>query len=177
MLSKKDITDIAKKIRNVPNFPKEGINFKDITPVLSDIKLFRKAIKQMATPFMNSNIHIVVGIESRGFIFGVPIADYLNCSFVPVRKPGKLPCDTESVSYELEYGKDSLEIHKDAIKEGQNILIVDDLLATGGTAEATCKLISKLKGNIVGFTVLIELEFLLGREKLNQYNVHSLVKY
>ena len=177
MLSKKNITDIAKKIRNVPNFPKEGINFKDITPVLSDIKLFRKAIKQMATPFMNSEIHIVVGIESRGFIFGAPIAEYLNCSFVPVRKPGKLPWNTESVSYELEYGKDSLEIHTDAIKKGQKILIVDDLLATGGTAEATCKLISKLKGNIVGFTVLIELEFLLGREKLNQYNVHSLVKY
>ena len=177
MLSKKDLTDIANKIRNVPNFPKEGINFKDITPVLSDIEIFRKAVKQMATPFMNSNIHIVVGIESRGFIFGVPIADCLNCGFVPVRKPGKLPCDTESVSYKLEYGKDSLEIHKDAIEEGQNILIVDDLLATGGTAEATCKLISKSKGNIVGFTVMIELEFLLGREKLNQYNVHSLVKY
>ena len=126
---------------------------------------------------MDSNIHIVVGIESRGFIFGVPIADHLNCGFVPVRKPGKLPSDTESVSYELEYGKDSLEIHKDAIKEGQNILIVDDLLATGGTAEAACKLISKLKGNIIAFTVMIELEFLLGREKLNQYNVHSLVKY
>ena len=177
MSSKKDIADIANKIRNIPDFPKKGINFKDITPVLSDIKIFKKAIKQMATPYMDSNIHIVVGIESRGFIFGAPIAEYLNCSFVPVRKPGKLPWDTEIVFYELEYGKDSLEIHKDAIEKGQNILIVDDLLATGGTAEATCKLVSKLKGNIVGFTVLIELEFLKGREKLKSYNVHSLVKY
>ena len=177
MSSKTDIADIANKIRNIPDFPKKGINFKDITPVLSDIKIFRKAIKQMATPYMDSNIHIVVGIESRGFIFGAPIAEYLNCSFVPVRKPGKLPWDTEIVFYELEYGKDSLEIHKDAIEKGQNILIVDDLLATGGTAEATCKLVSKLKGNIVGFTVLIELEFLKGREKLKSYNVHSLVKY
>jgi len=177
MPSKNDITDIANKIRNIPNFPKEGINFKDITPVLSDIEIFRKAIKQMAAPFMNSNIHIVVGIESRGFIFGAPIADYLNCSFVPVRKPGKLPWNTESISYELEYGKDTLEIHKDAIQKGQNILIVDDILATGGTAEATCKLVSKLKGNILGFTILIELGFLEGRKKLNQYNVHSVVKY
>jgi len=177
MLSKKDITDIAEKIRNIPDFPKEGINFKDITPLLSDIKIFRKAVKQMATPFMDSNIHIVVGIESRGFIFGAPIADYLNSSFVPVRKPGKLPWKTESVSYDLEYGKDSLEIHKDAIKEGQNVLIVDDLLATGGTAEAACKLVSKLEGNIIGLTVLIELDFLNGRKKLNPYNVHSLVKY
>ena len=126
MLSKKDLTDIANKIRNVPNFPKEGINFKDITPVLSDIEIFRKAVKQMAAPFMNSNIHIVVGIESRGFIFGVTITDCLNCGFVPVRKTGKLPCDTASVSYELEYGKDSLEIHKEAIEEGQKILIVED---------------------------------------------------
>ena len=177
MSSKKDIADIANKIRNIPDFPKKGINFKDITPVLSDIKIFKKAIKQMATPYMNSDIHIVVGIESRGFIFGAPIAEYLNCSFVPVRKPGKLPWDTEIVFYELEYGKDSLEIHKDAIEKGQNILIVDDLLATGGTAEATCKLVSKLKGNIIGFTVLIELEFLEGRKKLKSYNVHSLVKY
>jgi len=177
MSSEKDIADIANKIRNIPDFPKKGINFKDITPVLSDIKVFKKAIKQMAAPYVNSNIHIVVGIESRGFIFGAPIAEYLNCSFVPVRKPGKLPWDTEIVFYELEYGKDSLEIHKDAIKKRQNVLIVDDLLATGGTAEATCKLISKLEGNILGFTVLIELKFLDGRRKLKPYNVHSLVKY
>ena len=131
----------------------------------------------MATPFMDLEIDVVVGIESRGFIFGAPIADVLNCSFVPARKPGKLPWKTESVSYELEYGTDALEIHKDAITEGQNVLIVDDLLATGGTAEATCKLIAKLGGNIKGLSLLIELKGLNGRKRLNQYNVHSLVQY
>ena len=131
----------------------------------------------MAAPFVNLRIDVVVGIESRGFIFGAPIADVLDCSFVPVRKPGKLPWKTESVSYELEYGTDALEIHEDAITEGQNVLIVDDLLATGGTAEATCKLVSKLGGNIKGLSVLIELEDLNGRKRLNQYNVHSLVQY
>jgi len=164
-------------IRDVPDFPKKGITFKDITPVLSDIEALRISVKEMATPFMNLDIDIVVGIESRGFIFGAPIADILGASFVPVRKPGKLPCKTEKIIYDLEYGTDSLEIHKDSIKKNQRVLIVDDLLATGGTAEATCKLVSKLKGNIKGFVVLIELEFLEGRKKLNQYNVHSLVKY
>ena len=159
------------------DFPKKGIVFKDITPILSDIKTLRLSVAEMAAPYVNLDIDVVVGIESRGFIFGAPIADILNASFVPVRKPGKLPWKTESVFYELEYGKDTLEIHKDAIKPGQNVLIVDDLLATGGTAEATCKLISKLEGKIIGFTVLIELDFLEGRKRLNQYNVHSLVKY
>ena len=174
---KKNINQIASCIRDVPDFPKKGIVFKDITPVLSDINLFRKSIDLMVEPFTENKIDVVVGIESRGFIFGTPIADKLNASFVPVRKPGKLPHETEQISYQLEYGKDSLEIHKDSINEGQNILIVDDLLATGGTAEATCNLITKLKGNICGFVVLIELEFLEGRKKLNQYNVHSIVKY
>ena len=164
-------------IRDVPDFPKKGIVFKDITPVLSDIVAFRMAVKEMVAPYMDHNIDVVVGIESRGFIFGAPIADILDCSFVPVRKPGKLPWKTESVSYELEYGSDKLEIHRDSIEPDLNVLIVDDLLATGGTAEATCKLVSKLKGNIVGFTVLVELEFLEGRKRLKQYNVHSLVKY
>ena len=168
---------IADRIRDVPDFPKKGIVFKDITPVLSDIETLRISIKEMAAPYMDHNIDIVVGIESRGFIFGTPIADILGCSFVPVRKPGKLPWKTESVSYELEYGNDSLEIHTDAIQPHQNILIVDDLLATGGTAEAACRLVSKLRGNIVGFTVLVELKFLEGRKRLKQYNVHSLVKY
>ena len=164
-------------IRDVPDFPKKGIIFKDITPVLSDIKALRMSVKEMASPFMNLDIDVVVGIESRGFIFGAPIADILGASFVPVRKPGKLPCDTEKIRYDLEYGTDSLEIHQDSIKEKQNVLIVDDLLATGGTAEATTKLVSKLGGNIIGFTVMVELEFLEGRKRLNQYNVHSLVKY
>ena len=177
MESKDSVDSIADRIRDVPDFPKQGILFKDITPVLSDIDTLRASIKEIAAPFMDLEIDVVVGIESRGFIFGAPIADVLNCSFVPVRKPGKLPWKTESVSYELEYGTDALEIHEDAITEGQNVLIVDDLLATGGTAEATCKLVSKLGGNIKGLSVLIELEDLNGRKRLNQYNVHSLVQY
>ena len=177
MSSKNSIKEIANNIRDVQDFPKEGIVFKDITPILSDINLFRKSIDLMVKPFIEKKIDVVVGIESRGFIFGTPIADRLNASFVPVRKPGKLPHETEQISYQLEYGKDSLEIHKDSINEGQKILIVDDLLATGGTAEATSKLITKLKGNILGLAVLIELEFLEGRKKLNSYNVHSIVKY
>ena len=177
MTSSRELKSIRSRIRDVPDFPKRGIMFKDITPVLSDVNTLRASVKEMAAPFMNLGIDVVVGIESRGFIFGAPIADTLNCSFVPVRKPGKLPWKTESVSYELEYGTDALEIHKDAITEGQNVLIVDDLLATGGTAEATCKLVSKLGGNIKGLSVLIELEDLNGRERLNQYNVQSLVQY
>ena len=164
-------------VRDVRDYPKSGIVFKDITPVLSDIDALRTSIKEMAAPFTNLGIDIVVGIESRGFIFGAPIADLLNAGFVPVRKPGKLPWKTGSVSYKLEYGTDALEIHEDAITEGQNVLIVDDLLATGGTAEATCKLVSKLGGNIKGLSILIELKDLNGRKRLNQYNVHSLVQY
>lgn len=164
-------------VRDVRDYPKPGIVFKDITPILSNIDALRTSIKEMAAPFTNLGIDIVVGIESRGFIFGAPIADLLNAGFVPVRKPGKLPWKTKSVSYELEYGTDALEIHEDAITERQNVLIVDDLLATGGTAEATCKLVSKLGGNIKGLSVLIELEDLNGRKRLNQYNVHSLVQY
>ena len=169
--------NIKDLVRDVRDYPKPGIVFKDITPVLSDIDALRTSIKEMAAPFTNLGIDIVVGIESRGFIFGAPIADLLNAGFVPVRKPGKLPWKTKSVSYELEYGTDTLEIHEDAITEGQNVLIVDDLLATGGTAEATCKLVSKLGGNIKGLSVLIELKDLNGRKRLNQYNVHSLVQY
>jgi len=169
--------NIKDLVRDVKDYPKPGIVFKDITPVLSDIDALRTSIKEMAAPFTNLGIDIVVGIESRGFIFGAPIADLLNAGFVPVRKPGKLPWKTKSVSYELEYGTDALEIHEDAITEGQNVLIVDDLLATGGTAEATCKLVSKLGGNIKGLSVLIELKDLNGRKRLNQYNVHSLVQY
>jgi len=177
MASKESIESIANRIRDVPDFPKKGIVFKDITPVLSDINTLRASVREMAAPFMDLEIDVVVGIESRGFIFGAPIADVLNCSFVPVRKPGKLPWKTKSVSYKLEYGTDTLEIHNDAIKTDQNVLIVDDLLATGGTAEATCKLVEETGGSIKGVSVLIELKFLKAREKLNQYNVHSLVQY
>ncbi len=177
MSSKKNIKAISNSIRDIPDFPKKGIVFKDITPVLANINLFRQSIDAMIEPYIEQRIDVVVGIESRGFIFGTPIADKLNAPFVPIRKPGKLPWNTERVKYELEYGTDTLEIHTDAIKEGQNILIVDDLLATGGTAEAACKLVSKMKGTIKGLAVLVELEFLKGREKLNPYNVHSIVKY
>lgn len=164
-------------IRDIPDFPKKGIMFKDITPVLSDIKALRLSIDEMTKPYVNQNIDVVVGIESRGFIFGTPMADKLNAAFVPIRKPGKLPWKTQKVQYQLEYGTDSLEIHTDAINEGDNVLIVDDLLATGGTAEAACELVAKIKGTIKGLAVLVELEFLKGREKLNPYNVHSIVKY
>ena len=133
-------------IRDVPDFPKKGIIFKDITPVLSDIKALRMSVKEMASPFMNLDIDVVVAIESRGFIFGAPIADILGASFVLVRKPGKLPCKTEKITYDLEYGTDSLEIHQDAIRSGDNVLIIDDLLATGGTAVAVVELVNKLKG-------------------------------
>ena len=177
MSSKKNIKAISNSIRDIPDFPKKGIVFKDITPVLANINLFRQSIDAMIEPYIEERIDVVVGIESRGFIFGTPIADKLSAPFVPIRKPGKLPWNTERVKYELEYGTDTLEIHTDAIKEGQNILIVDDLLATGGTAEAACKLVSKMKGTIKGLAVLVELEFLKGREKLNPYNVHSIVKY
>jgi adenine phosphoribosyltransferase len=151
--------------------------FKDITPVLSDIKALRLSIDEMTKPYVNQDIDVVVGIESRGFIFGAPMADKLNAAFVPIRKPDKLPWKTQKVQYQLEYGTDSLEIHTDAINEGDNVLIVDDLLATGGTAEAACELVAKIKGTIKGLAVLVELEFLKGREKLNPYNVHSIVKY
>lgn len=164
-------------IRDIPDFPKKGIMFKDITPVLSDIKALRLSIDEMTKPYVNQNIDVVVGIESRGFIFGAPMADKLNAAFVPIRKPDKLPWKTQKVQYQLEYGTDSLEIHTDAINEGDNVLIVDDLLATGGTAEAACELVAKIKGTIKGLAVLVELEFLKGREKLNPYNVHSIVKY
>lgn len=163
-------------IRDIPDFPKKGIVFKDITPLLADPAALSLAIELMAMPFKNDKIDLVVGAESRGFIFGSAIARALAAGFVPVRKPGKLPCKTRSVSYELEYGSDSLEIHEDAISQGDRILMVDDLLATGGTMEACCKLVEDLGGKIVGITFLVELAFLKGRERLKGYNVHSLIQ-
>ena len=168
---------IADKIRDIPDFPKKGIIFKDITPLLSDIETLRTSVKEMAAPYMDLNVDVVVGIESRGFIFGAPIADILDCSFVPVRKPGKLPWKTESVSYELEYGDDSLEIHTDAIEPHQNVLIVDDLLATGGTLKAAAELVEKCGATVVGMGLVIELNGLGGRGLLDKYNLYSLVQY
>ncbi len=169
--------DLKSKIRVIEGFPEEGISFKDITTVLQDPKLLRESIDQMTERFKDLGIDIVVGPESRGFIFGTPIAYNLNAGFVPVRKPGKLPAETVEYSYDLEYGKDTLVIHKDAIKKGQRVLIVDDLLATGGTVSATAKLVEILGGEVVGLGFFIELTDLKGRDKLTKYNIDSIVKY
>jgi len=169
--------ELKEKIRNIPDFPKKGIMFRDITTLLQDPKATKKAIKGMLKPFENEKIDAVIGTESRGFIFGGIIAYELGVSFVLVRKPGKLPFTTEKASYEKEYGSDELEIHKDAIKKGDKVLIVDDLLATGGTGQAVKELVEKLGGEIVGFCFLIELSFLEGKEKLKPYKVFSLMDY
>ncbi len=170
------MTDFAAHIRNVPNFPIQGIQFKDITTLLKNGEVFSESVDQLYHPFRDKNITKIVGVESRGFIFGAAMSYKLNIGFVPVRKPGKLPAECLSEEYELEYGKDSLEIHMDAIRKEDNVLIVDDLLATGGTAAATCRLIERLGGNIVGVAFLIELEALNGRKKLAGQNVFSLLK-
>jgi len=169
--------DLKAYIRDVPDFPKKGIVFKDITTLLKEPHALRRAIDEMAAPFLKTHVDQVVGVESRGFIFSPPIAYRLDAGFIPVRKPGKLPAETESMTYELEYGKDSLEIHKDAILPGSKVLIVDDLLATGGTAKATKDLVEKSGGEVVGFSFLVELVFLNGQEKLGGILSHSLVKY
>ncbi len=169
--------DLKSEIRVIENFPEEGISFKDITTVLKNPKLLKEAIDLMCSKFEDLNIDIVVGPESRGFIFGTPIAYKLSAGFVPVRKPGKLPSETVAYSYDLEYGRDSLEIHKDAIKKGEKVLVVDDLLATGGTVSATAKLVEMLGGEVVGLGFFIELTELNGREKIKNYNVNSIVKY
>lgn len=165
-------------IREVPDFPKPGISFKDFTPLLQDPRLLALAVELMANPFRGQHVDIVVGAESRGFIFGTALAQALDAGFVPVRKPGKLPYKTRSVSYDLEYGSDKIEIHIDAIKPGQRVVLVDDLLATGGTMEATCKLVHYLQANIIGMTVLIELAELKGSKRLTNYApVHAVLTY
>ncbi len=169
--------DLQSHIRNVQDFPKEGIGFKDITTLLKDGQAFRAAVDELSAPFAEQGISKVVGIESRGFVFGTVMAYNWNIGFVPVRKPGKLPADTLREEYELEYGTDSLEIHQDAIMAGEKVLIVDDLLATGGTAAATVKLVEKLGGDIAGIAFLIELAFLSGRKKLEGHRILSLIKY
>ncbi len=171
------MTDLSSKIRNVQDFPKEGIGFKDITTLLQDGPAFRRAVDALAEKYQNKSISKIVGIESRGFIFGAALAYHRGVGFVPVRKPGKLPAETISEEYELEYGTDKLEIHKDAISPGERVLIVDDLLATGGTARATANLIKKLGGEIVAIAFLIELTFLKGRDKLSPHDVLALIQY
>jgi len=165
-------------IRDIPNFPKPGILFKDITPLLGDPAGLAMAVELMASPFRGKGVELVCGAESRGFIFGTAIAQALSAGFVPIRKPGKLPSNKHSIEYGLEYGTDTLEVHRDAVKSGQRVLMVDDLLATGGTMKACCDLIEQLGGQIVGTTVLIELTDLPGRAKLKPYdNVHAVLKY
>jgi adenine phosphoribosyltransferase len=169
--------DLKKKIRSVPDFPKAGILFYDITTLLQEPAGFRAAIDALALPFLNQSIDVVVGIESRGFIFGAAVADRINAGFIPVRKPGKLPAKTVRASYDLEYGSDSLEMHADAVRGGQRVLIVDDLLATGGTARATRDLVKQLGGTVHGLAFLIELVALNGRAKLAGEQVHTVLRY
>jgi len=169
--------DLKQMIRSVPDFPKPGINFFDITTLLKDPLGLQATIDAIATPYANTRVNVVVGIESRGFILGSAVAERLNAGFVPMRKPGKLPAKTIKETYDLEYGKDALEIHADAIDKGQRVLIVDDVLATGGTAAAAAQLVKNLGGNLTGLAFLIELTFLSGKSKLNGENVFSVLQY
>ena len=169
--------DLASTIRSVPDFPIEGILFYDITTLLKNPEALKASVDQLVDHYKDVGVEVVVGMESRGFIFGMPMAYQMGIGFVPVRKPGKLPAETVSESYDLEYGTNTLEIHVDAIEKGQKVLIVDDLLATGGTAKATCNLVEKLGGEIVGVAFVIELNFLKGREKLQSYDIFSLLQY
>lgn len=169
--------ELKKYIRSVKDFPIEGIMFRDITTLLIDPVASKKTIDELYNQAKDLNITKIVGIESRGFLFGMMLAEKLGVGFVPIRKPGKLPAETESVEYELEYGTDKIEIHKDAINQGDKILLHDDLLATGGTAEAACKLIEKLGGEVVQVSFIVELSFLNGREHIKKYDVRTLVYY
>ena len=172
-----NIEKIKNSIREIPNFPKEGILFRDITTLLKDKETLKLTIDEFYEAFKDKKIDYIAGIESRGFIFGMPLAYKLNCGFIPVRKPKKLPAEVISQEYELEYGTDKIEIHKDALKKGDRVLIVDDLLATGGTAEAAVKLISQI-AEVAGVAFVIELENLEGRKKLPQdVEILSLIKY
>ncbi len=164
-------------IRDVQDFPQQGVLFKDITPLLQDGTAFHAAIDRLAAHYAGAGIQTVVGVESRGFIFGAPLAYQLNCGFVPVRKFGKLPNETVSVEYALEYGTNVVEMHSDAIQRGERVLIVDDLLATGGTVSAAIELVEKLGGHIAGIAFLVELIFLKGREQLKGHDVFALIKY
>jgi adenine phosphoribosyltransferase len=168
--------DLESLIRDVPDFPKKGIIFKDITPLLADPAGLRETIDRLVAPFAKRGVQVICGAESRGFIFGTAAALKLGVGFVPIRKPGKLPCKTLSAEYALEYGTDKLEMHADAIRPGQRVLMIDDLLATGGTMAACCKMVETLGGKIVGVSFVVELCFLNGRSKLTGYEVDSLIK-
>ena len=172
------VEDVKEKIRAVPNFPKEGIIFRDITTGIKDAQTMQFMIDYLCDQYKDERIDYIAGIESRGFIFGMPMAYRMNCGFIPIRKPNKLPAKTISESYALEYGTDTIEIHADAIEPGASVLVVDDLLATGGTAKAACSLVKKAGGNLVGAAFLIELNDLEGRKKLNDCGkVISMLQY
>lgn len=169
--------NLKKFIRDVPDFPKKGVIFKDITTLLKEGKIFKRTVDLLVKKLEKKKIDKIVSMESRGFIFGGALAYKLGCGFIPVRKKGKLPWNRISVTYELEYGTDTLEIHQDAIEKGENILIVDDVLATGGTAKGVAELVEKIGGKVVTCVFLIELTFLKGRDKLKDYEIYSLLKY
>lgn len=170
-------SDLKKYIRSIRDFPIKGIMFRDITTLLKNPTAVKDTLSQLLSSLKGLNIDKVVAIESRGFIFGALLANELNAGFVPIRKPGKLPAEKESQTYQLEYGLDKIEIHKDAINKGDTVLVHDDLLATGGTAEAACELVEKLGGEVMQISFIVELSFLNGREKLRKYNVNSLIIY
>jgi adenine phosphoribosyltransferase len=172
-----NVVDLKKLIREVPDFPKPGILFYDITTLLKNAAGLKTLVHEMSAPYEQQRPDLVLGIEARGFVFAPAIAERLGAGFVPVRKPKKLPAETLSVTYDLEYGQDTLEAHRDAIQPGQRVLIVDDLLATGGTAAAACKLVEDLGGTVAGLVFAVELTFLKGRDKLAGRNVHSLLLY
>jgi adenine phosphoribosyltransferase len=170
-------TDLSRFIRDIPDWPKPGILFRDITPLLADPHALRAAVDAMCAPYRDAGVTYVAAVEARGFIFGTAVAARLNTGFVPIRKKGKLPFETESVTYDLEYGTDTIEVHRDAVPAGAKVLMVDDLLATGGTMKAACELVEKVEGEILGITCLIELTDLGGRQKLAPHDIHTVISY
>jgi len=171
------VNQLEALIRDIPDFPEEGVVFKDITPVLGDPDAFNELITQMAGPYADSGITKVAGIEARGFTLATPVADRIDAGFIPLRKPGKLPFETVSEEYQLEYGLDALEVHTDAAMKGEKVLLVDDVIATGGTAAAAIRLLRQLGADVVGFSVFIELVFLGGASKLDGVPIHALLRY
>ena len=169
--------ELKRYIRSIPDWPQKGILFRDITPLLAEPKAFTAAVEAMCADFKDAGIKYVAAVEARGFMFGAAVAERLGAGFIPIRKKGKLPFKTESVTYDLEYGTDTLEVHSDALNAGEKVLMVDDLLATGGTMAAACKLIEKIGGQIAGITFLIELSDLPGRDKLQGYNINTVLTY
>lgn len=173
----KEGAELSRFIRDIPDWPKPGILFRDITPLLADPQALRAAVEAMCAPYHDAGVTYVAAVEARGFIFGIAVAARLNAGFVPIRKKGKLPFEIESVTYDLEYGTDTVEVHRDAVPAGAKVLMVDDLLATGGTMKAACDLIEKVGGDVFGITCLIELADLGGRARLTPYEMHTVISY